>query len=202
MTELILYALGTGFLLSFGFGSVFFALIQSSIDYGFKAGRNLAVGVTLSDVVLINFALLGTGFLPNLPNFETYARIVGATLLLGLGISQFRQYKMSESVLMSGVKSTLYFIGKGVMLNVINPINFLAWVVVSTTLKSYQYSLQEEIIFFFFCLLAIFLTETGIAYFAHRIRDRFSEKSITNIKYATGVVFLGIAGKLIWDAVG
>ncbi|MFT7483267.1 MAG: L-lysine exporter family protein LysE/ArgO, partial [Oceanospirillaceae bacterium] len=93
MFELILFALVTGFVLSFGFGSVFFALIQTSIDHGYKAGRNIALGVAVGDVALVAIAILGTGFLPNIPNFENYVRIIAATLLFGLGISQFRKVK-------------------------------------------------------------------------------------------------------------
>lgn len=199
MIELMFLAFGTGFLLSFGFGSVFFALIQSSIDYGFKAGRNLAFGVALSDVLLVTLALLGTGFLPDIPNFNFYARCVGVLLLLGLGVSQFSKVRISTSVIESGLKNKLYFIGKGGLLNVVNPVNFLAWVVVSTTLKTYKYTLEQEVLFFGICILTVFFTESFIAYFANKIKAKFSENIIKRTKYLTGSIFFGISIKLFID---
>lgn len=200
MIELILLAIGSGLVLSFGFGSVFFALVQTSIDYGFVAGRNVAWGVAIGDVLLIAIAILGTGFLPNIPNIETYVGLVGATLLLGLGFSQFR--KSAAVVAEETVVSPKAYlpVAKGFVLNVINPVNFLAWVVVSTALKSYEYSLSEEILFFFVCIATIFLTETAIAYFAFRIRERMSVQIITKIKYFTGIVFIGLGLRILWTS--
>jgi L-lysine exporter family protein LysE/ArgO len=199
MFELILFALVTGFVLSFGFGSVFFALIQTSIDHGYKAGRNIALGVAVGDVALVAIAILGTGFLPNIPNFENYVRIIAATLLFGLGISQFRKVKIKASSSENTVKNLVYFVSKGLVLNVVNPVNFLAWVLVSSTLKTYEYSLMEEVLFFTICIGTVFLSECLIAYFANRVRAKFSERVIVYIKYLTGLIFLGLGTKFLMD---
>lgn len=199
MIELILLALTTGFVLSFGFGSVFFALIQTSIDYGYKAGRNIALGVALGDILLVALAILGTGFLPNIPNFENYVRIIAATLLFGLGISQFRKSKVKIKTSANTVKNLIYFISKGLVLNIVNPVNFLAWVLVSSTLKTYNYNLGEEIVFFTVCIGTVFLTETLIAYFANRVKAKFSERAMVYVKYVTGLIFLGLGTKFLLD---
>ncbi len=200
MIELLLLAIGSGLVLSFGFGSVFFALIQTSIDYGFKAGRNVAMGVAIGDVGLVAIAVLGTGFVPNIPNVERYVGLVGATLLLGLGFSQFRK-QASLPTSNSNLPRRAYLpVAKGLLLNVVNPVNFLAWVVVSTALKSYNYSIKEEVVFFFVCIGTIFLTETAMAYFADRIKKQFSAKLMSNIKYLTGFIFIGLGLKILWSS--
>lgn len=198
MIELILLAIGSGLVLSFGFGSVFFALVQTSIDHGFAAGRNLAWGVAISDVLLIAIAILGTGFLPDIPHMDTYAGLVGATLLFGLGFSQFRPTAAVPEGSIQLTPKAYMPIAKGFVLNVVNPVNFLAWVVVSTALKSYKYLFFEELLFFLFCIATIFLTESAIAYFAFRIRERMSPKIILRIKYLTGVIFIGLGIKILW----
>lgn len=200
MIELILLAIASGLVLSFGFGSVFFALVQTSIDHGFVAGRNVALGVAIGDVLLIVIAILGTGFLPNIPNIETYVGLVGATLLLGLGVAQFRKSSPLPNQAESVSRQAYYPIAKGFVLNVINPVNFLAWVVVSTALKSYEHSLSQEIIFFIVGIATIFLTETAIAYFAFRIRSSMSPLIITRVKYFTGVVFISLGLKILWSS--
>lgn len=201
MIDLIFLALLTGFVLSFGFGSVFFALIQTSIDYGYKAGRNIALGVAVGDILLVALAIFGTVFLPNIPNFENYVRIIAATLLFGLGISQFRKtkVKVATTEVKSNVKDLIYFISKGLVLNVVNPVNFLAWVLVSSTLKTYNYSLIEEVLFFSICIGTVFTTETLIAYFADKVRAKLSDRLMIAIKYATGAIFLALGTKFLLD---
>lgn len=200
MLELILLAVGSGFVLSFGFGSVFFALIQTSIDYGFTAGRNVAFGVAIGDILLIAVAMLGTGFLPNIPNIETYIGWIGASLLLGLGLSQFRKTSAVTNDVINDLPKSYYPVAKGFVLNVINPVNFLAWVVLTTALKSYNYSLSEQLLFFFCCIATIFLTEAAIAYFAYRIREKMSPILISRIKYLTGLIFVGLGLKILWNS--
>lgn len=201
MIELIVLALLTGFVLSFGFGSVFFALIQTSIDHGYKAGKNIALGVAIGDVLLVALAIVGTGFLPNIPNFENYVRVVAATLLFGLGISQFRKTKVKVAATSTKSKTSelVYFISKGLVLNVVNPVNFLAWVLVSSTLKTYSYTLTEEILFFTICIGTVFLTETLIAYYADKVRAKLSDRIMIYIKYATGIIFLSLGTKFLLD---
>jgi threonine/homoserine/homoserine lactone efflux protein len=137
--------------------------------------------------------------LPNIPNFENYVRIIAATLLFGLGISQFRKVEIKASTSKNTVKNLVYFISKGLVLNVVNPVNFLAWVLVSSTLKTYDYSLTEEILFFTICIGTVFLSECFIAYFANRVRANFSQRVIVYINYLTGLIFLGLGTKFLMD---
>lgn len=199
MLEAISLGFVTGVVLSLGFGSVFFALIQDSIDYGYKAGIKISLGVVLGDVILITIAILGTSFLPNIPNFATYVRIIGAVLLIGLAVSQFLKRPLSSKVQEFRVARFFYFVGKGFLLNVINPVNFLSWVVVSASLKSYKYTYSEEIVFFTVSMLMIFVCEAIFSVFADKIKNKVSDSVIQKVKYVSGTVFFGIALKLIFD---
>jgi threonine/homoserine/homoserine lactone efflux protein len=49
------------------------------------------------------------------------------------------------------------------------------------------------------CLFMIFACESGMALFAHKIKQRLSDNTVSYIKKGSGIVFLGIAGKLLWD---
>ncbi len=200
MWQAVILGLLSGIILSLGFGSVFFALIQSSIDHGYKAGIKIATGVLIGDFLLIALALVGTSFLPEIPHFDFFARSIGSLLLVGLGISQFRNSSLSHKVVqVGGVTQFLYFIGKGFILNVINPVNFFSWVLLSASLKSYQFDRFEEITCLSVCLLTIFVCESGFAISAHQIKKKLSDEAIMWIKRTSGLIFLGIAGKLAWD---
>ena len=200
MWQAIVLGLLSGVILSLGFGSVFFALIQSSIDHGYKAGIKIASGVLIGDFVLIALALVGTAFLPQIPHFDFAARLMGGVLLVGLGLSQFRNSSLSHRVVqVGGMTQHLYFIGKGFVLNVINPVNFFSWVLLSASLKTYRFERSEEIICLTVCLLTIFICESGFAISAHQIKKKLSDKTIGVIKRTSGFIFFGIAGKLLWD---
>ncbi|WP_394993894.1 LysE family translocator [Emticicia sp.] len=200
MLEAISLGFFTGVVLSFGFGSVFFALVQNSIENGYQAGIKISLGVIFGDVLMVGFAFLGTSFLPNIPNFSFYSRILGSILLIGLGIFQFLKSKPTKNKDFK-LARFFYFFGKGFLLNVINPVNFISWMVISASLKSYKYDIYDEIAFFSTCLAMIFVMESAFAIFAYKIKDKMSDKTIQSIKYISGLVFIGVGLKLIYDAI-
>lgn len=200
MLEAISLGFFTGIVLSFGFGSVFFALIQDSIENGYQAGIKISLGVVFGDILMVVIAFLGTSFLPNIPNFGFYSRIFGSILLISLGVFQFIQSKPSAKKQDFKLARFFYFFGKGFLLNVINPVNFISWMVISASLKSYKYDIFDEIAFFSTCILMIFVVESAFALFAYKIKNKMSEKTIQYIKYISGIVFIIVGLKLIYDA--
>jgi threonine/homoserine/homoserine lactone efflux protein len=199
MLEAIFLGLITGVILSFGFGSVFFALIQNSIQYGYKAGIKISLGVVSSDVLMVGIAFLGTSFLPHIPNFGLYSRIFGAFLLIILGLAQFRKPKNYSKIQEFRLAQFFYFFGKGFLLNIINPVNFISWMLVSATLKGYKYDVLDEISFFGTCILTIFIVESAFAIFADRIKTKLNDTTARYIKYSSGIIFIGIALKMVYD---
>ena len=196
----LFYGFLSGILLSFGFGTVFFALVQSSIENGYKAGIKISFGVVFSDALMIAFALFGTTFLSNSEEYKYYIRIGGGILLIALGISQFMNQKAPTKIQDFKIARFFYFFGKGFLLNVINPVNFFSWVVLSASLKSQNYQIIEETIFFSASILAIFISESIMAIYAYKIGSKFSDSVILKIKYFTGISFILTALKLIYDA--
>jgi L-lysine exporter family protein LysE/ArgO len=199
MVEALALGVGTGIFLSLGFGSVFFALIQNSIDNGYKAGVQIALGVVIGDFLLVALAILGTSFLPSLPYFKETVSVVGAVLLVGLGVSQFLQTSVPQRVVERKLFHFFYFFVKGFFLNVLNPVNFFSWIFLTATLKRYNYSTSEEIVFFLSSITMIFVCESAMAFFAHKIKERLSSKTMLYIKYLSGIVFIFVACKLLYD---
>lgn len=200
MLEAIVFGFVTGVVLSFGFGSVFFALIQDSIQYGYKAGIKISLGVVFGDIIMVAIAFLGTSFLPDIPNFGLYSRVFGAFLLISLGLVQFRKPKAPSKIQEFKLARFFYFFGKGFLLNVINPVNFISWMLVSATLKGYKYDSLDEILFFSTCIIMIFVVESAFAIFADRIKTKLNDNTILYIKYISGLVFIGVGLKMVWDA--
>jgi threonine/homoserine/homoserine lactone efflux protein len=200
MLEAIVYGFGTGIVLSLMLGTVFFALIQNSVDYGYKSGVLIASGVIFSDILFISGALLGTSYLPNIPNLSFYTSLVGGGLLIVLGFISILKKDPKIAYPKTKLGNIVYYFTTGFLLNVLNPVNFFFWVAIATKLTSENYTQTEKILFFVGCLLAIFSTEVGISFSASKLRKLFTAKVLRGINVVSGIVFVGFGIKLLYDA--
>jgi L-lysine exporter family protein LysE/ArgO len=202
MIEITGSAILAGILLSLGFGSVFFALIQTSIENGFKNAVKIALGVCFGDFLLILAAIMGSNLIPENDKVLNWIKFFGAILLLSIAISQFKPSKISTKIKEYKFLKFLYFFLKGLLLNVLNPINFVSWLVYASALKSYGYSKELQIYALVTTVITIFVSESAIALFAYKIKNYLSEKSILKLKTITGVIFLVLSAKLFYDSIG
>jgi len=87
-----------------------------------------------------------------------------------------------------------------VALNALNPVNFMSWAAIATYLRTKgRYDLTEMIIFFSMSLIGVFGTQTALAVYAQRLRQFITVKRMKYVNVITGVVFLGVAAKLLWE---
>jgi L-lysine exporter family protein LysE/ArgO len=194
MIQAFLEGLITGIALSLMLGTVFFFIIQNSLDHGFKTGFLIAIGVVLSDLILIGLALLGSEMLPSFSGFKTAMTIAASFLLVIIG---YRSFTKNSSALWQGGKSesrTLFLIANGFILNIINPANAVNWFAISVYLRDVeQYDTFQRTLFFSGTLCTIVLTEVLIAYGAASLRRFLTDKVLVLINKITGLIFIGFA---------
>lgn len=196
------YGLGTGLALSLMLGTVFFALIQISIDNGYKGGILIALGVVTSDAILITLSIFGTRLFPHIDHFDFYVSMIGGLLLLTLGlISLFK--KTSRLVYpKTRMGNIVYFFSKGFLLNILNPANFFIWVTITAKLHADpDYHGLQTTLFFGGCLLAIFLTEAAISVFAFRLKQYFTPRILSYVNKVAGSAFVVFGLRLLYTAV-
>lgn len=200
MLAAALFGIFTGILLCSTFGTVFFSLVQTSVDNGFRDAFKIVVGVIVCDIIFVFFAVYGTSMLPHIPHFERWLAGTGIVFLASLGlVSLFRgQPKLMYPA--TRVGNFLYYFTTGFLLNGLNPVNFISWFTLATYVRSsLNYTHQEVLIFFATSLLGVFGTETLIAYFARKFQRLFTPRRILIFNRITGLVFLGIAGQLLYS---
>jgi L-lysine exporter family protein LysE/ArgO len=198
----LLYGLGTGMALSLTLGTVFFVLIQNSIDNGYKGGIVIALGVITSDAILITLSIFGTQLLPLVHHAETIVSLVGGVLLLAMGLNSLFKKKLRISYPRTKFGNLVYFFSKGFVLNMLNPANFFSWVAITAYLNaSLAYSTAQIAVFFVGCLLAIFLTEIVISVFAYRLKQYFTPQVLLYINRISGSVFVFFGLRLLWTVV-
>lgn len=187
----------TGFSLSIMLGTVFFCLIQNSIDNGFKSGYYIATGVIISDIMLIILSYFNSNLFPSGGKTEIIVRSCGAFILIFMGVSNIRTKK---KILFPIAYNTnpLVLASKGFMLNLLNPANYINWLAISVMLVNVAHYEKEEVYLFYVgALSGIFITEILIAYFAALLKKYITEKFLRRLDVILGVVFVAFAFVLL-----
>ena len=124
------FLMGLG--LSFVVGPALFALIQTSLTSGFKAGMRFAFGISLSDVLMVSLVSFGVSTLFENDKYKMIISIVGGAIMIVFGLFTFFQkvpQKSSKPIQDTSTgMSYLKSIGKGFLFNIANPGVWFYWV--------------------------------------------------------------------------
>ncbi len=175
-------------------GPVMFSVIQNSIEHGRWVGFMLILGVVVADILLLLISLSGIeNLLPADFNFRIPAQVIGGLLLLGMALNNILR-KSRATYQSSGRKSSLLYLGMGFTLNFFNPTNWISWLAIITyTSQVLEYNYYQSLNFFGGVIMSILITETGIAFAAHRIKQWLTPLIMRRIHLGTGIVF-GVFG--------
>lgn len=173
MINVFLAGILLGVILSITLGPAFFTIIQTSIDRGFHRAVQIAVGVLISDIALIFVSYFGVTSLQLLGSFQAYMAIVGGVLLMLFGINTFR--KKPEMLIRrsrnfktpTGSPGILTYVGKGFLLNFMNPFVWIFWLSALSGLS--QQAAPEHLKKY----MIIFFTGTVITVFAFDVLKSF-----------------------------
>ncbi|MDD3875248.1 MAG: LysE family translocator [Bacteroidales bacterium] len=185
-----------GLTVAFLVGPVFFALLQTSIYRGFRAGVKMAVGVVLSDFLLVFLSYIGLLQLLNNSENNLIFGALGSIVLIIFGVVTFNRkpvLKTNENKLKVPLKKpgTLTYIVKGFFMNILNPFLLLFWASAMSIYTTNQEVEKSEIIMFFSTVLAtIFVTDVVKCYVAKKIKRYINEKSLFWINRIVGIILL------------
>jgi len=201
MIEAIITGIGFGLVLSVLTGPVFFALIKTSIEKGFHAGVAMALGVVTSDMVFIGGILFGS----QLVDFKINTIIlggVGSSILFIIGIYYiFKKADINYTTTPVKANRAGFFL-KGFLMCIFNPTLLFHWVtVIGAASTLYHHDVphrQTKIAIMFITILAVqFSLDTTKAFFANKLRDRISEKSVHRLNQVAGIALIIAAFVLV-----
>lgn len=173
-------------------GTVFFSIIQNSIDNGLKSGIFISLGVIVSDIILISIAYFNANLIPETGAVDIIVRIAGCALLVFMGMFSIIK---KRSVLYPDTKEVPFYLhmANGFLLNSLNPGNFFQWIVVSAYAKNtWEFDGETMFVFYAFALLAIFFTESVIAIASSLLKKFINEKVFNAINIITGIIFVAL----------
>lgn len=200
----MIWAFGKGIIMGAGMslmlGTVFFSLIQNSIQNGWNKGVLIALGVVASDVIFITLAVIGASFMSAEEGESYWVEGAASILLLFLGVSSLLNKNTSFSQPKSNFGKVIYYLSNGFLLNILNPVNFLFWAGLAALARSsWGYSTEKLVVFFAGCIFSIFAMEVLLSYLATRIKPYINDKVLLWINRVTGLIFIGIGLKLFVD---
>ena len=201
MVQPLLSGIASGLLLAVLIGPVFFALLQTSIERGFRSGILLAVGVALSDSVCAALCFLGYSQLNITESFHESLAIFGGLILIGFGLSTlFKKPALhaQTDIRAGGRPGTFRYVFKGFALNSINPSVLLFWAAM-VTLASVQHHFRGGQIAMFLgsIILTVLSTDMAKAYVATKLRSYLSLTLMTWMNRSVGIAMVGFGIKLI-----
>lgn len=190
----------------FSFGPAFFGLIQNSIHHGFRRATAFAVGVSLSDVVVV-FLMLTV--LKNVDMevvmHNVYVALIGGVGIALIGLHTFRKKATVEVDKKGHLKfrnveptHTWQLIGHGFLLNILNPFIWIYWISIITFLSG-EVGLEssERYIFFAGLLAATLGCDILKCRLASLLQAWFTARVLNTFNKATGLVLVGFGVYMI-----
>ena len=199
--EIFLQGVLFGLALTVLVGPIFFALLQTGIEEGFRAGLKVGAGIWSSDLIFIVLCYAGLSYVMELAkwdNFEYYMGTIGGCILMIVGIGGLLgkpiQFEDGKVVVKKSSSFALWL--KGFTINSVNPFTLFFWIsaMTSAVLKD---ELQPSDVFIFFSAIlgTVVITDCMKIYLAKWIRTRMNDQYLLWIRRGGGIVFIvfGIA---------
>jgi threonine/homoserine/homoserine lactone efflux protein len=189
-----------GLVFVFAIGPSFFLLIQNSIEYGFRKGAYIALGISLSDVLFVALTLIGLSAIFSNPENSTLFTLVAASILAAFGIYSFikKPKIINDETIIEG-HGIARFVAKGFLINIFNPTIILFWVTLSSTIStSYNYTWTDKRYFFIGLLITIFSTDLIKAFLANHVRSYITLRSVKIFNRLVGGVLVVFALSLVF----
>ncbi len=202
----LINGIAIGITLALLIGPALFVLIQTSIHRGFKSGVFVALGIFLSDVVVLVLCHTGvTQILGDDPRQNFYFGLIGGIVLVLFGIFTFtRKPEMDESDSEGEMKvkikapAPIIYILKGFFLNIANPGVWFVWLTALVGVSS-AYGVNNRALLYFFigAIATVLATDTLKCFIANKIKHLMNPSVIVWTNRIVGMILIIFGAYLI-----
>ncbi len=191
-----------GLIVCFMLGPVFFALLQTSIEHGFRAGATLGLGLWTSDLMYIIVAYWGLAYVERLVadvHLTAIVGLIGGVLLIIFGsVALWVKPNLQRALQQDRQEGTAYwgYWIKGFLLNIFNPFTFFFWLgIMSTVLTQEQLNSGKAPYLFAGIIGTIMTTDLLKALLAKKIRRVMRPVHILWLRRVSGIalIIFGVA---------
>ncbi len=201
--EIIFNGFKLGIVLAFLIGPVFFTIIQTSVERGFKNGVIVSLGVSLSDILYVAICYFGLVQFINEPGFRQYLAYAGGGILILFGLYHLfvKSRKNIQTALeVEGSKKMYRYFVKGFIINGLSPMVLIFWIgTISVASLDFGYSRGYEFfIFFSMVLVTVLATDILKAYLADKLRRLITRRLMMIMNIIVGVCLMVFGARLIY----
>lgn len=193
----IVKGVGFGVTLSFVAGPAMFALIQTSLTNGFKAGVHLALGISLSDIFMVFLTLFGISSLMDNPQSKIVLSVVGGVVMVVFGVFTYmRKTVKKDPTITSAVelqKKPFYlpYIGKGFLFNIANPSVWVYWLIPVGIASSFP-EREQSYLFMVSLLVTILSFDILKCAISYKLKTILTPKILHILNQVVGVILIAV----------
>lgn len=187
----------TGLILCFLIGPIFFTLLQTGVERGFRAGATVGLGIWMSDMAFISLFYSSVSQFTQVIEgraFSLYVGVIGSIILASFGIWAL----VTKPSLTTGTDlhlrpSTSYFTlwAKGFLINAINPFTIIFWfTIVSAALLRTDLPPRNALIYFGAIVGTVAATDLLKVLLAKKIRRWLSPTHILWFRRISGIALI------------
>jgi threonine/homoserine/homoserine lactone efflux protein len=204
MNQAFVEGFSMGLLLSAMIGPVFFTLIQSSLENGFRYAVVLALGILTSDLLYVFITYFGVSYLTQFPDFQFFLAVGGGIVLVGFGIATFFKKIMERPStggipMLKGQKLNGFL--KGFSINGINPFVLLFWISIAGLVSiNEEYGVMDAAFYYVGILATVFCIDLLKAFVAKQLRGFVTPKLMGRMNKIVGIALLFFGLRLFWFA--
>lgn len=193
MLELILSAIGLGFMLSLVFlGPIFFLLIETSFSRGPKHAIILDLGVILADVLCILAAYYASGDLVEIidkhPGFYRITALIVCAYGIVMMLTKTKMHLPDEAQIIS--QNYLRTFVNGFLFNILNVGVILFWLVTVISVRN-QYPDLENFILYLSLVISTYLAiDLAKIFLAKQFHDQLTESLTQKVRKIVGIILI------------
>lgn len=194
-----------GIVLAFLIGPVFFTIIQTSVERGFRNGVLVSLGVSLSDIMYVAICYFGLVQFINNPQFRFYLAYAGGGILILFGLYHLfvkSKRRMTAPLDVASEKKMYRYFIKGFIINGMSPMVLIFWIgAISIASLDFGYERGFDFLLFFSTVLGTVLaTDILKAYLADKLRALITHRLMVIINVVVGICLIIFGARLIWTA--
>ncbi|MDA0193840.1 MAG: LysE family transporter [Bacteroidetes bacterium] len=191
---------GMGLMLAMG--PVFFTVVQTSLQRGFKTAAMVAIGVMLSDVFYISLAFFGLSKIDS-DEFRVFLGLCGGVIMLIYGLVLISKKVEKSKIDLLEDDNILKYLAKGWLINFLNPFIPIFWIgVVGIAQINYGKESIENFFFFSGIVVMVYSSDILKSFLANRLRTVVTPALILNLNKALGFILIAFGIWLFSNALG
>lgn len=202
MLELIYKGVLLGLITALSFGPIFFSIIETSISRGHRLAICIAIGVLISDTLLVTVSFFSIGTLMQGDGLSRITGIAGGLLLLAFGVYQvWKPVATPKSINLTTDShfSYLLFTLKGLIINTLNPFVIIYWLsAVSLVSVDKDFTDTEKSVFFGAAIACNFVIDLLKTFLATKLKHFLTLRTMNFVSKAVGCGIIYFGARLLW----